>query len=453
MMKANLDALPKGTRGKLDELRTVFEGMGRALVAFSGGLDSGFLLKFGHDAIGDRVLGVIGVSPSVPRRELEEAQAFAERYGIPYRTIDTSELEDPRYRANPENRCFYCKTELFGKLKAIADREKIPYILDGTNESDRGDHRPGREAARNTGVRSPLAEVGLTKDEIRQAARALGLEIWNKPSFACLGSRFPYGTEITAETLSRVEGCEDLLRDIGLAQFRVRHHDRVARIEVDPRDFPTILEHRDDILRVFRKNGYRYVTLDLQGYRTGSMNEALKDEGDPKTAKPGAEKKDRRPKWMDEWKPKTFGAGWATIYIDGACRRNPGPAAIAWVIYDDAGKELARHAEAIGEATNNVAEYRALESALAAALERKRTHVAVLSDSELVVKQIRGEYRIKNANMLRMAARVQELRRRFRDFRIQAVPREENRLADHLASSKLKPARKPVRKKPARSEE
>jgi uncharacterized protein len=432
-------SLPKGTKEKLEELRSIFVGMQRAIVAFSGGLDSGFLLKFGHDVIGDQILGVIGVSPSVPQRELEAAKEFAERHRIPYRTINTDELEDPKYRANPMERCFYCKTELFQKLRRLAEKEDYPYVLDGTNESDAGDHRPGRRAAKNQRVRSPLAEVRLTKDEIRAAARHMGLEIWDKPSFACLGSRFPYGTEITAEKMAKVEDCENLLRDLGIGQFRVRDHDPVARIEVEEKDFSAVLAHREEILHRFRERGYRFVALDLQGYRTGSMNQAMLESKDA-TGKPSTprKRKTRQPKWITEWKPRTYGAGWTTIYVDGASKGNPGPAAIAFLLFDHQGREIARQAKSIGEATNNVAEYAALEAALEAALDRGLSRVVVLSDSELAVKQVRGEYKIKNTNLMRFVRRIQGLRREFKDFRIDSVSREENRLADYLAGIELK---------------
>lgn len=428
-------ALPKGTKEKLENLRALFSEMGRAAVAFSGGLDSGFLLKFGHDVIGEQIIGVIGVSPSVPRRELEAATSFAERHRIPYRLIETHEMDDPNYRANPVDRCYHCKTELFGKLKEFAEKEKYPFIMDGTNESDSGDHRPGRAAAKAKGVRSPLAEVGLSKDDIRLAAREMGLDIWDKASFACLGSRFPYGTAITVEGLSRVERCEDLLRNLGLRQFRVRHHGSIARIEVEESDFPTVLLYREEIVKVFRENGYRYVALDLQGYRTGSMNEAIAGPGKEggKAAGKGKQKQ-RQPKWMAAWKPRTYGSGWTTVYVDGASKGNPGPASIAVLLYDHEGREIFRESCSIGEATNNVAEYRAVEAGLEAALDRGVTHAAVLSDSELVVKQIRGEYKIKNTNLMRHVGRVQALRRRFQGFRIEAVSREDNRMADWLAA-------------------
>jgi uncharacterized protein len=244
-------------------------------------VDSTFLLRVARDVLGDDVLAVIASSPTYPESEQQEALCIAEEMEVRYKVIHTKELDDPNFRNNPPERCYYCKKELFSRLKEIAAEENIPHVLDGSNLEDTLDFRPGSKAAQELDVRSPLKEAGLGKSEIRILSKKLGLQTWDKPAMACLSSRFPYFTSIDNESLRRIEAAENYLRTKGLSQLRVRHHDQVARIEVDPSDFSVVMEKetREEIVENLKKIGYRYVTLDLVGYRTGSMNEPILDNG------------------------------------------------------------------------------------------------------------------------------------------------------------------------------
>jgi len=263
---------------KLERLKRILAGMDRVLVAFSGGVDSALLLKVAADVLGPRVLAVIAGSETYPRREVEAAARLAKRLGVRHRYIHTRELRNPKFTSNPPERCYHCKQELFGRLRAIARKERIPHVLDGANHDDRLDYRPGGRAGAEMGVRSPLKEAKLTKEEVRALSLSFGLATWDKPSQACLASRFPYGTRIEKRGLRQVGQAEDLLRKLGFGQLRVRHHGSIARIEVEPGDFPRILKrgNRDKIVRSLKKLGYLYVTFDLEGYRTGSLNAPLK---------------------------------------------------------------------------------------------------------------------------------------------------------------------------------
>lgn len=266
------------TADKYARLQGLLREMERVVVGFSGGVDSTMLLRAAIETLGaDNVLAVIGDSESYPSREFAEAKRLAEEMGARYQVVQSEELSDPRYAANPSNRCYYCKSDLFGRLVAIAQAEGFSAVLDGNNADDLGDWRPGQQAGRELGVRSPLMEVGMTKAEVREVSRAFGLSTWDKPSFACLSSRIPYGTPITKDSLSTIEGAEDFLRDLGFAQVRVRHHDDLARIEVPAADIPRLLDPalRETITARLCEIGYKYVTVDLLGYRTGSMNEVL----------------------------------------------------------------------------------------------------------------------------------------------------------------------------------
>jgi uncharacterized protein len=262
---------------KYDSLKKIIAQAGSATVAFSGGVDSTFLLKVCVDLLKGRALAVTARSETFPVRELEEAQDLARQFGVKHIIIDSEELEVPGFSDNPPNRCFLCKTELFSKLKKIASQHDIPWVFDGSNADDQNDFRPGRDAAHKLGIRSPLEEAGLKKDEIRALSKMQNLLTWDKPSFACLSSRFPYHTKITRPALRQVESAENYLWELGMRVFRVRHHDTMARIELGEKEMRLFWESglRDQIVQHLKSLGYKYVTLDLEGYRTGSMNETL----------------------------------------------------------------------------------------------------------------------------------------------------------------------------------
>ena len=262
---------------KLEQLRERVRVIGSAAVAFSSGVDSTFLLRVAHEELGERVAAATIRSHTFPQRELDEAAAFCRAEGIRHVIIDSEELDIPGFAENPPDRCYHCKRELFGKLLAFAHENGLATVLEGSNIDDDGDYRPGRRAIQELGIVSPLHEVGLTKAEIRALSREMGLPTSDKPSFACLASRFPYGERITAAGLERVEKAEQWLLDagFGLTQLRVRAHGDLARIEVPPGDIPRLAARAAEIAAAFNELGFAYVTLDLRGYRTGSMNEVL----------------------------------------------------------------------------------------------------------------------------------------------------------------------------------
>jgi len=284
--KKDIGEIAQETLFKLDRLKNILSEMGKVLVAFSGGVDSSFLLKVARDVLGEDVFAVIASSETYPEKEREEAIRLANKLNVRFQVIQTKELENPDFFHNPPERCYFCKMELFTHLKKIADAQGIPYVLDGSNYEDISDFRPGVKAASELGVRSPLKEVELVKDEIRQLSRILDLPTWDKPSMACLSSRFPYYTDIEPDSLKQVARAEEYLKRLGFTQVRVRHHGQIARVEVEPSEFQKIMDEktREKIIKNFKKLGFIYITMDLAGFRSGSMNEPLMIEKE-KTAK------------------------------------------------------------------------------------------------------------------------------------------------------------------------
>lgn len=262
---------------KYTYLQDYLKSLGSIAVTFSGGVDSTFLLRVAHDVLGDNVLAVTAASCSFPERELREAKKFCEENGIRHVVCQSEELDIEGFRQNPVNRCYLCKHELFEKIGEIAAENHLAAVAEGSNMDDNGDYRPGLQAVKELGVKSPLRQAGLNKDEIRQLSRMLGLPTWNKQSFACLSSRFVYGETISEEKLSMVDRAEQLLLDLDFHQVRVRIHDKLARIEILPEEFSRLLDDsvRNTIYDTLKSLGFTYVTLDLAGYRTGNMNEVL----------------------------------------------------------------------------------------------------------------------------------------------------------------------------------
>ena len=272
----NSDALTAEEKER--NLRRLMREMQKVLVAYSGGVDSSYLALIASQELGDNAVCLTGISPSVSQKQREEAARIAADFKFNFQTVETDEMENPLYQTNPTNRCYHCKTELYGKLRSIAETNKIAFVLDGANTDDVGDYRPGRQAATEKSVRSPLIEVGLSKAEIRALSKQLKLPTWSQPSSPCLSSRIAYGVPVTIERLSKVERGEEIVRRLGFREFRVRVHDELARIEIAPNEMELVLNVNvtEELAEKFRKLGFKYVTLDLHGYRSGAMNEVLK---------------------------------------------------------------------------------------------------------------------------------------------------------------------------------
>lgn len=265
---------------KLELLKDMIRKKGSAAVAFSGGVDSTFLIRVAKEVLGDKLIAVTATSSTYPERELNEAIKYAKDFGVKHIIISSEELDIEGFASNPKNRCYYCKKELFTKVKEVALENGVEYVFDGSNLDDNGDYRPGMQAAKELLVVSPLKEAGLTKKDIRDLSKEYGLATWNKPAFACLSSRFPYGNKITLPKLKMIDKAEQFLLDMGIKQVRVRHHGEIARIEVAPEEREKFfnIEFMDKISSKFKEIGFIYTTLDIAGYRTGSMNEVLKEE-------------------------------------------------------------------------------------------------------------------------------------------------------------------------------
>jgi pyridinium-3,5-biscarboxylic acid mononucleotide sulfurtransferase len=268
-----LQEIRRASEPKLARLKEMLSVLDGALVAFSGGVDSAFVLAVAREVLGDRAVALTAHSPSVPQAERSEARALAQRLAVRHLEVDSHEMDDPRYVANGSDRCYYCKSELYRVCDEVARREGLAAILDGFNADDRRDHRPGHRAAEERAVRSPLAEAGLGKDEVRAWSQAYGLPTWDKPQMACLASRLPYGTSVTAERLTQVERAEAALRAVGLRQFRVRYHGDIGRVEVAAEEMDVAFARRAEVVAAVRGAGFKVAALDLEPFRSGRMNE------------------------------------------------------------------------------------------------------------------------------------------------------------------------------------
>lgn len=432
---------------QLEDVKTLVRGLESVVVAYSGGVDSALLAKICRDVLGEKAIAVTAVSETYPEFELEQAKKVAKEIGIKHKIIETNELSIDGFAKNPVNRCYFCKTELFNKLKDIAKEIKFKNIADGSNLDDAGDFRPGLKAAKESGSRSPLKEAGLTKDDVRLVSRLLGLSTWDKPAFACMSSRIPYGQDITVDKLEMVIKAEGFLRGRGFNNLRVRHHNTIARIEVPVDEIQKFTEKGlcSRVVKELKKIGFNYITIDLEGLRSGSMNEVLtinKDADAEQSEEP-----------YNELHSEVYNADSSnhpisqlTVFSDGASRGNPGRAGIGIAIYADYSRHdspptlLEEISEYIGETTNNIAEYKALKKGLEKVVKYNPKEVVFKLDSELLVKQINGEYRVKSPNIIPLYKEVSSLLKGIPKWAVVYIPREENSIADGLANKGINAA-------------